>query len=298
LTYANATAALLASLSVLAVAYRLQRPTSAVRTAAACVMLIGLAATMSRAGMLVVLVGLVLLAGLAGVRATVVYAAAPVVGALAAFAAMVPSLPITEPARPALAAAGLVVGLSIAIGLAHLANRRPTLTAVLAGSVTAALVGTAIATVGPALRTIATTRLNLDSFGRSGAARAALGMVADHPLFGVGPGRARFMWTDAVGRAVVARYAHNEYLQLMVEMGVIGLALLLVLLVSLADTTRRGRPIADASAVSIWAGGAAALGVLVVHSAFDFLWHIPVLPLTAAAMAGLSSRGSSSGSHA
>ncbi len=69
LTYANAAAAMLASLSVLACGLLLARPRSLTRAAAAYLLLVGLGATLSRAGLLALLAGLVLLAVLAGVRA-------------------------------------------------------------------------------------------------------------------------------------------------------------------------------------------------------------------------------------
>jgi O-antigen ligase len=80
-------------------------------------------------------------------------------------------------------------------------------------------------------------------------------------------------------------YAHDEYLQTLVELGAIGLALLLALLGAAALVVLRrpdggGYPAAAAGAV-------AALGALAVHSAFDFVWHVPVIPLTAAALLGL-----------
>jgi O-antigen ligase len=288
LTYANATAAVLAALSMLAIAYQLQRPHTALRAAPTCVLLIGLVATVSRAGLIALLVGLVMVGVLAGWRAAMMQALPPVVGAMVAFGALAPSLPATEQPKPHLAVPGLVMGVLLAVGLARMLPRRPATVAVVVGSLTAAIIWTAIEVFEPVLRTIAATRLNLDSFGRAGAARAALRMVADHPLLGVGPGRARFMWQDANGDAVVARYAHDEYLQLLVELGAIGLAIMLTLLTALILTIRRGRAGAGAA---LWAGSAAAFAVLLVHSAFDFLWQLPVLPLTGAVLAGLSGAG-------
>lgn len=109
-------------------------------------------------------------------------------------------------------------------------------------------------------------------------------------MLGAGPGRARFFWVDASGHGYVARYAHNEYLQLLVELGVIGLAILMTLLTALIVTIGRGRAGMHTMA-ALWAGAAAAFAVLVVHSAFDFLWQLPILPLTGALLVGLSSPG-------
>ena len=44
----------------------------------------------------------------------------------------------------------------------------------------------------------------------------------------------------------------------------------------------------EASSVSwLRVGATAGLAVFVIHSAFDFLWHIPVLPVMAAVLIGL-----------
>jgi O-antigen ligase len=115
-------------------------------------------------------------------------------------------------------------------------------------------------------------------------------MVTAHPLIGVGPGRARFFWTDAGGHGFVARYAHDEYLQLLVELGFVGLTGLLILLIGMVVTVVRGRRGAQV-APALWAGAVAAFAVLVVHSGFDYLWQIPAIPLTGALLVGLASPG-------
>jgi hypothetical protein len=69
------------------------------------------------------------------------------------------------------------------------------------------------------------------------------------------------------------------------ELGFVGLALLVVLLASVAWTVWRGRP--EAPSTAIWAGAAAGLAALAVHSALDFLWHLPAIPLAGAVLAGL-----------
>jgi O-antigen ligase len=172
-------------------------------------------------------------------------------------------------------------------------HRRPAVALVVMGGLTAALTSAAILAFEPAVRFVATARLTVDSFGRAGAGRAALRMVADHPIIGVGPGRARFSWNNAEGRGLVARYVHNEYLQLLVELGAIGLATTLALLIALILTIRLGRSRSGAG-TALWAGAAAAFATLVVHSAFDFLWQLPVLPMIGAMLAGISGPGTNS----
>jgi O-antigen ligase len=116
--------------------------------------------------------------------------------------------------------------------------------------------------------------------------RAALDLVTAHPLTGVGPGRARFTWTTPAGREMVARYAHNEYLQVLVELGVIGLALVLLLIVVLVPTIRRGRT--QAVQPALWSGAVAAATALAIHSGLDLLWQLAVIPMTAGMLIGLA----------
>jgi O-antigen ligase len=72
----------------------------------------------------------------------------------------------------------------------------------------------------------------------------------------------------------------------LVELGVVGLVLLLILLVAIARTTWQGR--AAASSLEVWAGAAAGLVAVGVHSALDFLWHIPAISLTGALLVGMT----------
>jgi len=239
LTYANAAAAMLASLSVLACGLLLARPRSLTRAAAAYLLLVGLGATLSRGGLLALLAGLVLLGVLAGVRATAWHSAPAIAGATVAVGALIGSLPAAAQPRPILAVLGLVVGLMITLALTRLPDR----VRAAALAATLALVTAAFATqimAGQTMQVVVGDRANLDSMGRSGAAHAAVRMVAGRPLVGVGPGQARFQCAAEDGREVVARYAHNEYLQVLVELGAIGLILLLAVLAAIAINVRRG----------------------------------------------------------
>ena len=48
--------------------------------------------------------------------------------------------------------------------------------------------------------------------------------IASHPLAGVGPGHA-LRWTSLGGAVSVDQYAHDEYLQVFTDLGIIGAAL-------------------------------------------------------------------------
>jgi O-antigen ligase len=111
-------------------------------------------------------------------------------------------------------------------------------------------------------------------------------MVARQPLTGTGVGLARFLWTTPDGRGAVALYVHNEYVQTLVDLGAIGLVLLLGLAVAIAAYLYQGRRYPHRPGIR--AGALAALTAFAVHSGFDFLWHIAVLPLAAGLFIGLA----------
>ena len=78
-----------------------------------------------------------------------------------------------------------------------------------------------------------------------------------------------------------AVFTHDEYLQTAAETGLIaGCGLIVAALAAVAVAGLRARTVAGAVAAAAVAGFAA-------HSAFDFLWHIPVLPLLLAVTTAL-----------
>ena len=285
LSYPNATAAVLAPLALLALARLVTLPRSAPLALAATGLLVGLAATASRAGVLALAVGLLVLGGLLGPRATARAAAGPLAGALLALACLLPSMPAASPPRPALALAGLGGGLALAVLLARL-GWRPVVAllagCVLAGGLAALLAGGGDA--GGAARTVAAARVSLASPDRDGALHAALRVVARQPLTGAGPGHAELRWEGRDGGTQLFTYAHDEYLQVAAELGLVGLALLAVLLVAVARLLWRARPAGPARPA--WAGVVAATAAFAVHSGFDFVWHLPAVVLTVALLVG------------
>jgi hypothetical protein len=282
LTYANAAAGLLVPLALLAVARLATRP-GVLAIAAACLLLIGASATVSRGGALALAVGAAVLATLLGPGRTLRAAGPPTLGAAVALAGLAPFMAAGSPPRPALAAAALMVGVAVAVGASYLHSRLLAL-----GLAAAVLAAGAILAIGDrgsnAAATAASTRLTIASPDRAAAARAALQLAAERPLTGTGPDRAVLTWVQNNHR-VTSRYVHNEYLQVLAELGFVGLALLVILLASLAWTIWRGRPHAPSTAA--WAGATAGLVALAVHSALDFLWHLPAIPLAGAVLAGL-----------
>jgi hypothetical protein len=279
LTYPNAAAALLAALAVLALALNAAHPHSLPLAGATFALLVGVGATLSRAGLLALAAGLVALTVFGGIRPTLRHAGPAGLGALIAFGALAPSFPAGHPAQPGLAVLGLVVGLAVTLGLSR-ANAMVRVFGVVVGSAAAVLVPLMV--YRRDLATMLQGRISTSSPDRGGATRAALDLVAAQPWAGVGPGRGWFVFSTPDG-ARVMRYVHNEYLQVLVELGAIGLGLLLLVLAALAVTVWRGR-----TGTPLWAGAAAALVVLLVHSGFDFLWHLPVIVLTAGLLTGLA----------
>ena len=110
---------------------------------------------------------------------------------------------------------------------------------------------------------------------------AALRVAENHPLVGVGPRQATLAWAGPTGQTLVARYAHDEYLQVVAELGAFGLALLVGLIGALGLQLWRARRWATSR--GLWAGAAGALVAATVHGGFDFLWHVPAVVLACAA---------------
>ena len=284
LSYANAAAGLMSAVTLLALGRAAGKPHSVPLAITSCVLLTGLGATLSRGGFLAFGAGALVLVGLLGVRTVIRGAAGPTMGALVALAALGPSIPKFSSARPGLAVAGLVLGAVVASG-AHAVSRRALVTAAVAITAVSALVLVAWGPARDAGRQIARPRLSIASPDRVDEARAALRVAGRRPLAGVGPGNADLRWIRSDGAVVVARYAHNEYLQTLADLGVVGLGLLASLLVAVAHMVRRGRAVAPSPVV--WAGVAAGLVALGVHGLFDFGWHLPAVPLTGAVLVGI-----------
>jgi hypothetical protein len=287
LTYPNATAAVLAPIGLVVLGRLVGTPRSVLLAVAAAGLLAGLAATMSRAGVIALAMGLVVLAALLGVHATARAAVGPVAGALVAMLCLLPSMPAVSPPQPGLALVGPGVGLALAAVMARL--RWGAAMAVLGGVLLAGSAGLLVASdgVGDAARAVAEARVNLASPDRTDALQAALRLVAQQPLTGTGPGHADLRWRGDDHGAQRFAYVHNEYLQLAAEVGLVGLALLAILLAALARLLWRARPTGPGDARAHWAGVVAAAAAFAVHSGFDFVWHLPAIVVTVTLLAGL-----------
>lgn len=283
ITYTNASAAVLVCMALVATGRLLAQP-SRTSSAATMLLMVGAAATMSRAALVALATGLVVLAVGVGARRMATALVAPVTGAVIALVALLPSMPVEATARPALATAGLAIGTGATI---MLATRSPVRGRTLvAGVVLAAIVGvTVLASID------LSDRLSLVPSDRVERNQAALEMYIENPVIGSGPGPLWLTWEDARGRTVGAWHVHNEYLQVLVQLGAIGGLLVAALLVAVVGAVRRGRAAAPEPAA--WWGIAAGLTALAVHSSFDFLWHVPAIPLLGAALVAAAAQSTS-----
>lgn len=134
----------------------------------------------------------------------------------------------------------------------------------------------------------------------------SLQVLATAPLFGVGPRnfaavarRFSFPVDAAVGRyAHSAQIAHNEFLQVGAELGVIGLVLFSWIIVLFIGLLRELRGVAVKPSplpTAPVAGAAAAVTALIVHALFDNVLYLPanavIFFLLLGSLAGLRSGG-------
>lgn len=132
--------------------------------------------------------------------------------------------------------------------------------------------------------------------GRTDLWRVALNGFTASPLHGYGAGTYQTLWDRGRPHFVYTINAHSLYLQAMAELGVPGLALLIVLvgmiLGGLASRARAGGPRRSLYGVLL-----ACAVVWAVRAGVDWDWEMPVvtLPFFAAAGLALSPRGRSPG---
>jgi len=126
--------------------------------------------------------------------------------------------------------------------------------------------------------------LNQRLFTFSGSYRSELWHVAwddyrDHPLLGAGPGTYEQYWNQHRPLQHKVRDAHNLYLEVLAELGPVGLLLLLLALGAplVAGVLARGHPLAPL--------GLAAYGAFLVHAMVDWDWEMTAVTTAALACA-------------
>ncbi|HEX8080588.1 MAG TPA: O-antigen ligase family protein [Jatrophihabitans sp.] len=286
LTYPNATAIILAMLALITLACLTETPRSTRLALGTTVLLTGLIATLSRAGLMAVAVGLLVLAAARGPRALLRAGWGPVLGAVVAAFGLVPTMTASSP-RPVLAGMALAAGLAISVGATAL---RPSRHSPFSRYSLVAVGGLALLALGfrlpgwSGVTAVTGARLTVDDPERAASFHAALEVFQQHWLIGAGPSLPSLTWAPGTGSKVY-RYAHNEYLQVLAELGIVGGVLLATLLVTLLRRLYQRRRTGGA----VSAGALAATAALAFHAGFDFVWHIPAIPLLAAALVGLAS---------
>ena len=130
-----------------------------------------------------------------------------------------------------------------------------------------------------------------DTDGRLPIWRDTLHLIRDFPFFGVGlgnfyPAILRYQ-TSAFGVAFTA--AHNDYLQQLAELGVVGVGLPAIVLIGACSRAARAA-LASRDSETRWfaVGCAGSLVALLIHSVFDFNTYVLANAMVLAWVAGLA----------
>lgn len=116
-----------------------------------------------------------------------------------------------------------------------------------------------------------------------------------HPIVGVGLGAFETVY-PIYGRgdgSFLIQFAHNDYLQVLSDSGIVGGAIALWFIVVLARAFRQLTKVADPSLRALGAGAAAGIFALLIHSLFDFNLQIPSNALLFLVLCGIVSSVSS-----
>ena len=199
LTYANATAALLVPLALVALARLTATPRSAYLALAATCLLTGAGATLSRAGAAAFAAGLLVLCWAMGARATARAATGPMAGAGVALLGLVPSFAVTAPGRPLVAAIAAAAGLTLSVLIQRVPL--PALTLPAAGAaLVAALIMIYRAPESTAPSAPSPTRGSPSPHPIDpGRQPPHMHMIERHPVAGVGPGHGTLRWIGPGG---------------------------------------------------------------------------------------------------
>ena len=287
ITYANGAAAVVGPCAALA--FRLAMAAHRwFYVPVATFLLIGLAATQSRGGALAF--GLVALGALIFCNrdAFARTALAVVVGCAVGTIPLLAFASTDSPTNPGLVFGAIAIGVGVSAGIARIRESLQypwsTLAAIALGSVVV-LASTGVSDQLTARLTLrsGTTAGGQDAgvlFGdRAQGWSTAWDQFTQAPILGHGPGNVDLVWTEG-GRTFQALFVHNEFLELGVTHGVVGV-LALVMSAGLVFRSWRHDDVV-AAAVGV------ALAMFLVHSLVDFLWHIPLLPVLFAFLVGLA----------
>ncbi|HSW39719.1 MAG TPA: O-antigen ligase family protein [Acidobacteriota bacterium] len=129
---------------------------------------------------------------------------------------------------------------------------------------------------------------------RFGIWRDAWEMFGNYPLFGQGFGTFRWIYPEyeSIQPDTPAEYAHNNYLQALIEVGVIGTALLLWAFAAAWRVAIKNLKSSDPLISGIGIGTIGALTAIMFQEFTDFGLYIPGVALTAAFLIGINSYAS------
>lgn len=286
LTYANAAAAVVGPAAVLAFG-RAVLTGRRVYAVASTLLLVGFVSTQSRGGAIALAIISLAALAFAGAERTGQVAPSILTGTGVAAVPLLAFAGDTGSPRTVVVLAAVLVGLAIASFAMGFHEQMPRPWVFLAAIIIAACGVVAFTDLAAPL----TERLTLRSGTTAGGEDAAVlfgdrakewstawGQVVEAPLVGHGPGVVDLRWTED-GRSFQALFVHNEYLELAVTHGMLGVITLAASAVLLVRHRSRS--------LTLWPAGLAIAGYL-LHSGVDFLWHVPALPVLFAFLAGLT----------
>jgi O-antigen ligase len=133
----------------------------------------------------------------------------------------------------------------------------------------------------------------LTNDGRLQLWRESIGLYRAFPIFGCGVGtfETAFLRYKAVAPAATADYAHNDYLQFLIELGAVGFVIGAVLFIAVIRRTAAALSHRyDPDTRLLAAGCLASLAAIGLHSLVDFNLHVPA---NATALAWIAALGAS-----
>ncbi|MDQ3756224.1 MAG: O-antigen ligase family protein [Acidobacteriota bacterium] len=144
-------------------------------------------------------------------------------------------------------------------------------------------------------RLVGTVNSDDPTSGRAQFWRGTLGVIKEYPFLGAGLGAFHVAYTqhDPLTGLFRLEQAHNDYLQILADAGIVGGALGLFFIVALFRTGLRRTQSADKFRRGVAMGALAGCFAVLVHSFFDFPLHVTsnaLLFLTLAALSTLNGR--------
>ena len=143
-------------------------------------------------------------------------------------------------------------------------------------------------------RLVGTVNSNDPTSGRAQFWQGAIGVIKAHPILGAGLGAFGVAYTryDPLNGALRLEQAHNDYLQIIADAGVVGGVLALVFVVALFRQGFARLQARDKFRRGVAAGALARCGAALAHSFFDFPLHITSIALLFLLLAALATTDS------